>query len=179
MCVSFMCNHSCVTKELSLSKDMMLVVVNQTVESPWKKEVQVMEDITTKQFKENIWKDVQRTQRDFAKCKVRPTIPRKKTLRGHYQRSAKKRWWDFVSKNSSPRQITLTPGLTTDREWKLRMDRYVSTDTRDKESLSETNRPGLISVMRSDLLQPTLWFVPKYTSGGILLMRLQTGHLCM
>jgi hypothetical protein len=47
------------------------------------------------------------------------------------------------------------------------------TDTRGKECLSETSRPGLISAMRSDLPQPTHWFKPNYTSGGILLLRLQ------
>jgi hypothetical protein len=34
-------------------------------------------------------------------------------------------------------------------------DRYIITDTRGKECLSETSRPGLISVMRPDLFQST------------------------
>jgi hypothetical protein len=55
---------------------------------------------------------------------------------------------------------------------------YINTDTRDKECLSETIRPGLLSVMMSDLPQPTHWFKSKYTSGDILLLRLQTDHLC-
>ena len=67
---------------------------------------------------------------------------------------------------------------TTSREWKLHQDRYCCTDTSGKKGLPKASRSCLISVMWSDLPQPTHRLVPKYTSWGILLLRLYAGHLC-
>ena len=49
---------------------------------------------------------------------------------------------------------------------------------RDKKRLSETSRPGLISVMRPGLSQSTHRFIPKHTLWNILLLRLKVSHLC-
>ena len=57
---------------------------------------------------------------------------------------------------------------TTDRERKLRQCRYCCTNTRGEEILSEASRPGLISVMRPDLSQPTYGFIPEDPPRSVL-----------
>ena len=47
------------------------------------------------------------------------------------------------------------------------------TDTSDKEGLSETNRPGLIPVMRSNHPEKTQRLIPQDHSGGILFLKLE------
>jgi hypothetical protein len=71
-----------------------------------------------------------------------------------------------------PERINMKLPAAASREWELRQVRYISTDTRGKKCLTETSRPGLISVMRPDLPQPTHGLEPKYVSGDILLLRL-------
>ena len=61
-------------EKLSLSKDIMLTVVNegpwrQTIESHLVREKQLLEDITTKQIRANTGKEIQHTPRDFMKEK--------------------------------------------------------------------------------------------------------------
>ena len=60
---------------------------------------------------------------------------------------------------------------TTRRERKFRQCWYCSTDTRDKECLTEANRPCLIPVVWSDLLQPTHGPIPKDPTRRILFFR--------
>ncbi len=57
---------------------------------------------------------------------------------------------------------------TTGRERKLLQCRYCVTNTRDEESLSETRRPGLISVMRTDLPQSTHGLKPEDPARRVL-----------
>ena len=52
------------------------------------------------------------------------------------------------------------PFVTTNRERKLHQCGYIRTDTRSKECLSESSRPGLISVMSPDLPQTTHGLIP-------------------
>ncbi len=59
---------------------------------------------------------------------------------------------------------------TTGRERKFRQCRYCSTNTRDEESLSEASRPGLISVMRPDLPQPTHGLIQEDPPRSVLFM---------
>ena len=67
---------------------------------------------------------------------------------------------------------------TTNREWYFLKERNLGSNGRDKKGLSETRRPGLISVMSPDLVHPTHRFEPKVTLGGILFLRFKTDHLC-
>ena len=62
---------------------------------------------------------------------------------------------------------------TTSREWQIRENWDVCTDTSDKEGLLESRRPGLIPEMRSDHPEKSQRFIPKNTSWGILFLRLE------
>jgi hypothetical protein len=53
------------------------------------------------------------------------------------------------------KRIYLELFATTTRERYFRKERNLGPNGRGKKGLSETSRPGLISVMRSDLAQPT------------------------
>ena len=57
---------------------------------------------------------------------------------------------------------------TTGRERKLRQCRYCCTNTRDEESLSESIRPGFISVMSPDLSHPTHDLIPEDPPRSVL-----------
>ena len=80
-----------------------------------------------------------------------------------------------------PKRIDLKLPATTIRERHFQKERDLGSHGRDKEGLPETSRPGLISVMSPDLSQPTHRLeprlVPKDTIGGILFLRLKTGHV--
>ncbi len=66
---------------------------------------------------------------------------------------------------------------TTRRLWFLSDDRDLGGHGHDKESLSETTRPVLISTVRPDLSQPTHRLKEQDTIGGILFLRLKASHL--
>jgi hypothetical protein len=62
---------------------------------------------------------------------------------------------DGASAEVVTKRVYLKPPATTSREQHFRKERDLDSNRRRKEGLSETRRPGLIFVIRSDLPQPT------------------------
>jgi hypothetical protein len=63
------------------------------------------------------------------------------------------------------KRVYLKLPATTSREWIFNNDQDLGAHGHDKESLSETNRPGFISTVRSDLTQSTHRFEEEDTLG--------------
>ena len=75
------------------------------------------------------------------------------------------------------KNVTGELSATTNREWQIRESWYVITDTSGKEGLTETSRPGLIPIMRSNHPEKTQSLTPQNPLWGILLLRLEGTHL--
>ena len=79
--------------------------------------------------------------------------------------------------NMITKNITSELSTTTSPEWHLHENRYVSTDTCDKQGLPETTRPDLIPVMRSNHSEKTQSLIPQDSPRVILFLRLEDTHL--
>jgi hypothetical protein len=76
------------------------------------------------------------------------------------------------------KRVYLKLPTTTRNERVFSNDRDLRDHGHDKESLTETNRPGFISTERPDLSQSTHWFEEEDKFGGILFpVRLKVSHL--